>query len=156
VIGGDSRSLNKIQGDRPAWSPSGSWIAYQQVAYAADGLVHSELRIVRPSGGDSHTVWNPTAHEGLAFSWSPDSTRIAFLTESGEIGVATVTGKVTIFKLPTNIVATSYSINGVPNTPPQWSANGRTLTFTAAPRSDRKDLHVYAINTDGLSFHRVS
>ena len=154
VTGGPARSLN-IQGQRPAWSPDGRWIAYQALPYGPQGLVPSQLEITAPSGGSRHSLWTPPRHVGLSFSWSPDSTRIAFITESGEMGTVSLTNKATIFKLRPHLIVSRNSVAGVPDDPPHWSLDGETLLFAAAPSSDRKDIHAYAIGVDGRGLHRL-
>jgi len=132
------------------WSPNGRWIAYQQLAYSAEGLVPSKLEIVSPSGSDSYTIWNPNVHEALSFSWSLDSTRIAFVTETGEIGTGTLNGKVTMFKLPGRLF-----VEGYPDNPPEWSPDGKTLVFAVGPSSRRNETSMYAIGADGRGLRRI-
>jgi len=154
VKGGQARPLN-VQGDRPVWSPNGRWIAYQQTTYVAEGLVPSKLEIVSPSGGSSHTIWSPNVHVGLGFSWSPDSTRIAFITESGQMGVATVTGKVTTFSLRGLAPDPGPSVNGFPGTPPEWSPDGKTLVFAVIVNRRHDETRIYAIGANGRGLHVV-
>lgn len=78
------------------------------------------------------------------FSWSPDSSGIAFVSQSGEIGRVSLSGRETTFTLPKGLAASGY-----PNSPPQWSQNGKMLMFAAASSSDRNDIHVYIIGVNG-------
>lgn len=151
VAGGDARPLG-IRGDHPVWSPNGRWIAYQHlIAGASIGqLVPWTLDAISPAGEKPRTLLPAGIDETLALSWSPDSTRVAFITQSGVIGTATLAGKVTIFKLPHDLSLTT----GVPGTSPQWSPDGKTLLFAATPGA-RLETYIYAIGANGRGLHRV-
>ncbi len=59
-----------------AFSPAGDWIAY--IDQAADGFPN--LRVVPAAGGESHQIsFLPNGNDG-SVSWSPDGTRIFFVT----------------------------------------------------------------------------
>jgi Tol biopolymer transport system component len=98
---------------------------------------------------------NTNVGEGLAVSWSPDSTRLAFITESGRLGVATLSTKVTFFSLHGLSPNRNYSINGFPGTPPEWSADGKTLLFAVTVNRRRHETRIYAIGANGRGLHAV-
>lgn len=158
VSGGTARPLN-IRGDQPLWSPNGRWIAYQHLARGASGqLVPWTLNVVSPSGGKPRVLLPSGIDEQLGLSWSPDSTRLAFVTESGDaIGTVTLNGKITIFKLPggLSLAADLSPATGAPDTPPQWSPDGKTLLFAATSKARWYETAIYAIDAAGHHLHRI-
>lgn len=160
VSGGTARPLN-IRGDQPLWSPNGHWIAYQHLAPGASPgqLVPRTLNIVSASGGKPRVLLPPGIDEQLGLSWSPDSTRLAFITESGDaIGTVTLKGKITIFKLPDglSLAAGLSPATGAPDTPPQWSPDGKTLVFAATSKARWYQTDVYAVDANGHHLHRIA
>lgn len=151
VNGRDARSLN-ILGDHPVWSPNARWIVYQHLVPGATKgyLVPWTLDIVSPNGGKPRTLLNSNVDEALSLAWSPDSTRVAFITESGRMGTTTLTGKVTIFGLP------GLSLDGgVLDTSPSWSPDGKTLLFAARPNANPVETDIYTIDANGHGLHRI-
>jgi Tol biopolymer transport system component len=153
--GGQARPLN-IQGDHPVWSPNGRWIVFQ---YRSTQEGHTSfpdgLGIVSASGGSPHTLLHTAVGDGLALSWSPDSQRVAFITESGQMGTVTPVGKVTYFSLDGLSPDVNYSINGFPGRPPQWSPDGKTLLFSVTVNRRNNLTRIYAIGSDGRGLHPV-
>ncbi len=78
--GGEPKRLLKDEADdsNPRWSPDGKWIAY----YKQDGLW-----IANPDSGETQLVMRVARTNfffnkaGESFTWSPDSKRIAFLSD---------------------------------------------------------------------------
>jgi dipeptidyl aminopeptidase/acylaminoacyl peptidase len=62
----------KKSSSSPAWSPDGKWIAF-----VSDRSDKRQLYLIRPDGGEAHTLTN--VDEGVgSFAWSRDGSAIAF------------------------------------------------------------------------------
>lgn len=70
-------SRTVVEGDAPAWSPAGDWIAYETGGYNA-----GSLRLVSPDGRKHETLLqDPTAREDYIrgpILWSPDGAFLLF------------------------------------------------------------------------------
>jgi Tol biopolymer transport system component len=64
--------------DAPAWSPDGTWIAYQS---GPPG--EADVYVIPAEGGDPVNVSNLPGHE-YGVSWSPDSSSLIFTNETDE------------------------------------------------------------------------
>ncbi len=116
VIGVDGKGLLKIApgpAAMPAWAPNGSHIAY--VTTADGGYVH----IVKSGGGGDARIAGPVG--ALEPSWSPDSTRIAFL-QGRSIIVARLGGTIHGYLLAKPALLN----NG-------WFPDGKALLYDAEP-----------------------
>jgi Tol biopolymer transport system component len=123
--------------EHPRWSPNGRWIAYQVQTESDESGLRShttfELWLVRPDGSERHRLvqGDPTAGGGNplysvaagTWAWSPDGTRIAFVSgQEGQERVRVVdvaTGKVR-FRGP------GWDVD--------WSPDGRRLAVTVDAR----------------------
>ena len=133
--GGPVRSLG-LRGYLPAWSPDGRWIAFQ-------GADH-QLEIVPAAGGTARTlVSSRIAWAGVvAFSWSPDSTKLVYYTNA-KLGTVNLSGRTSIFSL--HGLRLDHGI-------PQWSPDGNSIAFTAIDIDDG----VYVIRANGTGIRRVA
>jgi Tol biopolymer transport system component len=86
VINADGTGMTHIPtphgAQAPAWSPDGSWIAYQSLSFID---LASELYITTPDGSNSIQLTN-TADFEASPSWSPDSRRIVFARWANDAG----------------------------------------------------------------------
>ncbi|HVL65336.1 MAG TPA: hypothetical protein VM573_09240, partial [Actinomycetota bacterium] len=74
--GGNERRLTPDgeSAARPAWSPDGRWIAY--TSYGSPEGHPGGLTLISPDGSERRHLANLSAS---ALSWSPDSTRLAYV-----------------------------------------------------------------------------
>jgi Tol biopolymer transport system component len=136
--GGAARSLG-VNGERPVFSPNGRWIAFV-------APVTHQLELVRSAGGKPRALIPPRTAAADSFSWSPDSSRLAFVGPN-KVGTVELGGKRTIFSLP-----------GLrPNLhTPQWSPDGSSIAFSAIEKGADRDVRAYVIGADGTDLRRVA
>lgn len=137
--GGVVRPLH-VLGEWPAWSPDGRWIAYQGA--------NDQLDLISASGGSARALVPgfPAAEGVVAFSWSPDSTRLAYISRR-KIGIVDLSGNVSTFSIP-------GLRPGIQT--PQWSPDGASIAFTGTGLSNAYDLGVYVVGADGSGLHRLT
>jgi len=151
----------------PQWSPDGKRLAYVSTPTpkADDGGL-SDVWVVdvpaAPAAGDSAASANPAAprarrlveNEGAdnAPRWSPDGQRIAFLTLQGKAGGL---GLPRLAVIPVEggaprVIAPTFDY---PASAPTWSADGRTLYFTAPVRTGAQ---LFAADVAGGTVRQLS
>ena len=144
----------------PDVSPDGTRIAYttlRQSTGSAFSRVHS-FEIVT-SALDGSDVRRLTENESLETNpvWSPDGTRIAFLSDRGNS-----VGRFRLYTMAADgsdvrSVAPSLRASG---DPPVWSPNGELLAFYALEEPDSEDggykSVLYTIRSDGSELARLS
>jgi len=115
--------INMARVQEPQISPDGKWVAYTvQTPDVADNTTLHNIWIVSTAGGDAHQLTHGDS-DSLP-QWSPDSTRIAFLSQRD--------GTSAVFVQPAaggealKLTALSGDADNV-----HWSPDGRWISFTS-------------------------
>jgi Tol biopolymer transport system component len=109
----------RSQGLRPAWSPSGQWIAYDNA-----GLMRT------PQNGSSEIPI--TADPVSAYRWSPDSSTLVYVNSADAADICTV--RISDSHVD-QLTATGNE------TEPQWSPDGTRIVFTST-RDGNEEIYV--------------
>ena len=144
--GSGLRRLSSSDNDSgPAWSPSGTEIAFGRdlgsggeiIVTTPDGM--ASRRLVR-APGDGVALW-PT--------WSPDGTKIAFYQEADDEDLAG------IFVIGSDGTGMrKVTRHGYTDTQPAWSPDGRWIAFSAVEQGANKEIHV--VHPDGSGRRKVA
>lgn len=129
------------------WSPDGTMIAFTKVA-EVDGRVSESgsvsfiylygTYIVGTDGNDHDRLLAKTGTERIPPSWSPDSSRIALVSNS----------KLLVYNIKTR-TDDEISVNvSIPLSPVKWSPDGSKLIF-AGKKSSFKKSGLYLVTLDG-------
>jgi WD40 repeat protein len=143
------------------WSPNGKYIAsilgyprgsdyvdLDGIVPGYEGVFISKMDVRDASSGVivSEYVFNKDIEE-LNFAWSPDSTRIAFVTDDGEINIWNVTAQrevitdPSIWRFPNALVElTTYPVKGegYPSAMITWSPDGKYIVSSSSNGSGIK------------------
>lgn len=167
VGGGVARQMTYGErGDsQPAWSPDGRFISFVSARGAGTGdeTPRPQIYLMRVDGGEASKLTE--AKEGVtSYSWAPDSTRIAYVTNDprsaeeeaavrkrdderifegdfrwAHLWTIAVDGSGPATRITEGA---SYTIVGSP----AWSPDGKRLAFTGKPtamtRDDRTDIYI--------------
>lgn len=158
VMNADGTGITPLTDDpaaefAPAWSPTGSSIAFVRSANGTD-----TIDVVNADGTNEHEVAAGTGANQRPFTWSPDGRRIAFvyLRKAGwdlDVVNADGTGK-----------RTAFARDGVWNEGPAWSPDGSEIAFSstlgAYPPGCGLDSDVcsdlFLVHPDGTGLTRLS
>jgi Tol biopolymer transport system component len=137
VRGGTARRLG-VHGATPVVSPNGRWVAFAGRA---------GVEVVSAAGGRARTLLPlHCCSIRTAYSWSPDSTTLAYVSDRGA-GTLTLSGGRIAFPLP--------GLHPDLHTP-QWSPDGTTIAFGAIRNGDDLGYRVYLIGADGSGLRRIA
>jgi TolB protein len=133
-----SGSVTLVPGYDPAWSPTGS-----KIAYATVDQKNPAIYVMNPDGSGVQKLTSLAGHEDgqgdrFGMAWSPDGTRIAFSSLNDKLEVMNADG--------TNAHALG---NNASYNKPAWSPAGSQIVF-----SNNKGLAV--IGADGTGLHQLT
>lgn len=169
---------------QPQWSPDGRFISFVSARGAAsgeNGAPKAQVYVMRADGGEGQKLTD--AKEGVtSYAWSPDSTRIAYLTmdprtedEEGaikrrddervfegdfrythawvvDVGAGGAGGERTSARRLTR--GTEYTLSGIPS----WAPDGKRFVIGAGAtpmlRDNRRD--VYIVDVEAATAEKIS
>jgi tricorn protease len=141
---GDIRQIT----DTPArdrgvsYSPDGKWLAF-----ISDRSGREELYVTNLDGtGEPQKLTDIDALKG-GYNWSPDSKEIAFTATDSKLRKITVASK--------QIVEMDSSRYGNISTP-EWSPDGKWLTYSKQDESRTSDIYLLAASGDDKKPHKVT
>ncbi|MCA9286995.1 MAG: PD40 domain-containing protein [Phycisphaerales bacterium] len=134
---GSPRNLTRSAGNadrNPAWSPDGRWIAY-----ASDASGEYQVVITQSDGrGESRTVDVGAGHFIFGITWSPDSERLTFTDQAGNLFLHDVETGTT-----STIIREPWAGAIVPS----WSHDSSWLAFTMQESQATSAIYLHEIAT---------
>ncbi|MCG3770946.1 MAG: Dipeptidyl-peptidase 5 [Nitrosomonadaceae bacterium] len=151
-------SHNGASDTEPTWSPDGTKIAFvsdraggggiDSPSQDAIGSSSDDIFVMNADGTNPINVVNKSPGFDGFPSWSPDGTKIAFVSyreQSNKIYVMNADG--------TNPI--SLFSNDNVDTEPAWSPDGTKIAFVSGGRVDL-NTHIYVVNADGMDLTRLT
>lgn len=185
TVGGAAQAMTfGERGDtQPQWSPNGRFISFvsSRGPQGGDQPPPAQLYVMRTDGGEPSKLTD-VKESVTAYSWSPDSTRIAFVTtvprtaeeearlkkrddervyegdgRNSQMWTIDVASGSTQRVIGGNAVdLNAFTIAGAP----QWSPDGKRLAFEAKPtpmiRDDRSDIYTTSVDTHSAEIDKIT
>jgi len=142
-----SNTVTLARGTGPSWSPDGTKIAFAAIDYYCDYYYYDcyyyPVGLAVMSADGSGLVFLTNEASDAQPTWSPDGTRIAFISSrNGRSGVYVLNAGV-----PTLLTNTPRAVSK-----PAWSPDGTRLAFTCEVDSGNSCV----INANGTGFTRLT
>jgi TolB protein len=152
VVRTDGTGLRQINppsgGLFPAWSPNGNLIAFSGAAPGNPS--RDDITLMTPEGTEVRDLGMP----GEGAVWSPDGSKIAFGSHSGDgnwaVWVMGADGS-NPRQLTFPRLRPPAGLNG--DGPGAWSPDGRKIAYSSVTRGDRE---LYVMNADGSGKRRLT
>ena len=145
--GSDPIQLTKAKGGEwyPIWSPDGKMIAYEHLSMPKKG----ELYVIPASGGESKKILDISHDYRYAYTWSPDSKKLTFISDENKILDIPITGGNTrqIANLKELDVDEVRNLN--------WSPDGRNLAFLGRNNAKSDADYIFAVPAEGGEATRI-
>ena len=147
IDGSNSQQLtfSEQSEETPRWSPDGTKIAYTASTGEEDKIFVYDLSTERTTAIEVQDFFFWPLRPD--FSWSPDSSHLAFYAEdedSGAIGLWNIEDKSYQWVLDSELLFDAFPI---------WSPDGTTLSSVIrTDQSDDPNFQIFTISTDGSNF----
>lgn len=146
----------------PSISPDGTEVVYSR-RLKTKGWLNYDLVVSNIDGSDDRRLTEDESHD-IAPAWSPDGSRIAFLSGrlAGEdLSDGQYTGGFTLFTMApdgSSVKSLARDII-VSQSPPIWSPDGRSLAFVANETPQSGNVYttvLYTVGSDGSNLRKWS
>ena len=119
--GSGMRQLTWVRSNLPSWSANGKTVYYTEFGLGGD----TRIGAVNLDGSAPRDFGNPTGGNESMAQWSPDGSRVAFASHSGD-------GKTRIYVMTASGAGLRPITDGTAAESPQdWSPDGRTLLVSS-------------------------